>query len=142
MVDDAPIYTNETSPKKKTPYETKLSDKEEEKFQKWIEGRTNAAGGQLVDDLPDYDVRGWWKSGAATAENGHGSDKWKKPSHPTFSDESIYHGVGGHEGGSWKKDDGKWTFTPGKTNIENGIDRTRDYLRESDPDVTLVEPPE
>lgn len=139
--DRAKLYDNPRSPKKS--YDTELSDEDEKKYQGWVKGKKNAAGGNIEDDTEDYDVRGWWKEGAETAENGHGTDKYKKPSHPTFSNESKYHGVDGHEGGEWKKGDGdKWTFKPGKTNIKNGLDRTRDYLKESDPDVTMIEPEE
>lgn len=74
-------------------YNTRLSAADESKFQGWAkkEGRQG--------DLADYDLRGFWKSGAAFAKNGHGSDEWKKPNHPTFSTGSRYHGVDGHAGG-------------------------------------------
>jgi hypothetical protein len=134
-----PLYDNPRSPTG-DKYETKLSDKDEGGYQKWVKGKKNAAGGNISDDT-DYDTRGWWKeTGGEVGENGHGTDKFKKPSHPTFSNESKYHGVDGNEGGEWKKgDDNKWTFKPGKTNRKNGLDKTREYLQESDPDVTLEE---
>jgi hypothetical protein len=59
------------------------------------------------------------------AETGHFPDTYKKPNHPTFSDESIYHGKDlgldngmKAEGGHWDTGDNeKLTFTPGKTNL-------------------------
>ena len=65
-------------------HNTKLSPKEEKAFMAWAD-KTGK-----IKDLYDYDLRGFWKSGAGTAENGHGTDTFKKPNHPTFSDQSIY----------------------------------------------------
>ena len=121
--------------------ETKLSPEDEAKYQAWVQGKKNAAGGNIADDEGDYDVRGWWKAGAETSENGHGSDQWKKPSHPTFSDESIYSNDK-NRGGHWTQlGDGQWGFAPGPANLKNGgIERVRDYLKENDPDVKLLPP--
>src|SRR5690242_7452603 len=76
-------------------YNTQLTPAEEQQFQQWAQasGRAN--------DTYDYDLRGAWKSGAATAPNGHLPDTFKKPNHPTFSDQSQYHGIDGYQGGSW-----------------------------------------
>lgn len=78
--------------------------------------------------LPDYDYDSFEASGMSM-ENGHYPDKFKYPNHITFSDESVYHGKpagdlpvpGGklNEGGRWEKlDDGSWSFTPGRTNLQ------------------------
>jgi len=115
-------------------YDTKLSPEDEEKFQKW------AGNDKIRRDTSDYDMRGFWKAAGKQADDGHYPDKFKKPSHPTFSDESVYHGKDGHEGGKWTqigKD--KWAFEPGQTNLRNGIDKTRAYLKQSDPGVELRE---
>lgn len=65
-------------------YETKLTPDEEEKFQDW---KTKNAP---KDSGVDYDLRGAFKSGAQPAANGHWPDKFKKPNHPLFSNESQY----------------------------------------------------
>lgn len=95
-------------------YNTKLSAGDEAKFQGW------AKANPRLGNTYDYDARGFWKSGAKTGANDHGTDQFKKPNHITFSDQSMYHGVDGHEGGHWDgSDDEGYTFTPGKTNLEN-----------------------
>ena len=80
-------------------YNTQLTPEEEAKFQQWAK-ENNALG-----DLYDYDVRGAWKeltSGTMSKDaRGHLGDTYKKPNHPTFSDQSIYHGKDGFVGGSW-----------------------------------------
>ena len=90
-------------------YNTKLSKAEEEKFQTWAEENGRAA------DLENYDLRGWWKQNGKQDSRGHFTDEFKKPNHPTFSDESKYNGVDGFKGGAWGKAGEKDTFTPSKT---------------------------
>lgn len=112
-------------------YDTQLSPEQEKAYQEKYG----------PEDSRDYDTRGFFKSGAAQAGNGHFPDTFKKPSHPTFSDESQYHGMNGNEGGKWdQSENGRWNFTPGKTNIENGLDKTRAYLAANDNEVHLRDP--
>lgn len=42
----------------------------------------------------DYDLRGAYEAGLVPGENGHFSDLFKKPNHPTFSIESKYYKPG------------------------------------------------
>ena len=49
----------------------------------------------------DYDLRGAFLEGLSKDSRGHMSDKYKKPNHPTFSDQSMYHLVDGNIGGRW-----------------------------------------
>jgi len=121
-------------------YNTALSPKEEKKFTKW------AKATQREFDTEDYDLRGAWKelnSGTMSeAENGHLGDKYKKPNHPTFSDESKYHGVDGYYGGSWKEgEENTVSFTAGETQrkLWDPKDLER-YFQEREPDVQLVVP--
>lgn len=139
--DRSKLYDNPRSPKRVDPYETQLSDKEEVEYQKWVAEKSAELGRPV--ESSDYDMRGFWKDPKARqGANGHFPDTYKKPSHPTFSNESKYSGVDGNEGGEWAKKGGKWTFQPGPTNISNGLDHTREYLKQSDPDVELIEPEE
>lgn len=94
-------------------YNTKLSPDDEAKYQKW------AKDNGKEKDVYDYDMRGFWKDGNQFAENGHGADTYKKPNHPTFSDQSKYHGVNGAFGGTWTEKDGEVSFTPSVTNLRN-----------------------
>ena len=101
-------------------YNTKLSAEDEKAFQSWLSDLGKKDGRDRARDLADYDMRGFFKSGGAQAGDGHFTDKFKKPSHPTFSDQSIYHGTDGHEGGKWDvTDDGRDRFTPGPANLKH-----------------------
>ena len=75
-------------------YNTQLTPAEEKQFQAW------ALANNRVNDTYDYDLRGFWKSGNQFSDNGHGSDQFKKPNHPTFSNQSIY-STEEAQGGSW-----------------------------------------
>lgn len=93
-------------------YNTPLSPAEEAAFQQW------AARSGKTKDLYDYDLRGAWKHNAQAAGNGHLPDNWKKPNHPTFSDQSIYHGPY-TPGGTWTQlPGGKWQFSASPQNLK------------------------
>ena len=117
-------------------YNTKLSPSNEQEFQKW------AAANPRLGNTYDYDARGFWQAGAGTANNGHGSDQWKKPNHPTFSTNSQYNGVDGNQGGQWAKSpDGSWTFSPGSTNLTNfSKQELSDYFQKVEPNNKLIIP--
>ena len=89
-------------------FNTSLTPDEEGRYQEWLktEGRK--------DDVYDYDTRGFWKEmsngGLGVASNGHLSDKYKKPNHPTYSNESIYK-LDGYTPGYWSKNsNGSFVF--------------------------------
>lgn len=64
---------------------TSLSPPEESKYQSW---KSRYAPNDSGDD---YDLRGAFKAGLTPdAKTGHWPDTYKKPNHPTFSDQSIY----------------------------------------------------
>lgn len=66
-------------------YETQLSAQDEAKFQQWKQKYAPRDSGA------DYDLRGAFKAGLTPdPKTGHWPDTFKKPNHPTFSDESIY----------------------------------------------------
>ena len=68
-----------------TKYETKLTPDEEKKFQTWKAKNAPNDSGQ------DYDLRGAFKAGVEPdPSTGHMPDTFKKPNHPTFSDQSQY----------------------------------------------------
>lgn len=75
-------------------YNTILTPEQEREYAAWVETLPL----NLRSDY-DYDLRGAWLNGDLPDENYHMTDKWKKPWHATFSDESVYSGdgvVGGH----------------------------------------------
>jgi hypothetical protein len=73
--------------------------------------------------------------------------EFKKPNHPTFSDESIWHGSAGNEGGTWEELPGGETgvhayrFKPGATNLEHHEpDALKGYFDKVEPGNELVLP--
>lgn len=82
-------------------YDTKLNPNEETQYQKWRQ--------TLPKNLQyegDYDLRGYWKDPETTkeaVEGDHFIDKYKKPNHPTFSNESQYAvGENAKKAGRWE----------------------------------------
>ena len=118
-------------------YNTQLSSADEAAFQQWA----NETG--KIKDLYDYDIRGAWKQGMTEGglPGDHLPDTYKKPNHPTFSDESLYHGQDGYQGGTWSTSMGRDVFTPGPTNLYSR-DELKQYMGVADPDVILTAPPE
>lgn len=126
-------------------YNTALSPDEEARYQAW--GKEQAAaradGKNPAADTYDYDMRGFWKSGQSLSDNGHAGDLFKKPNHPTFSNQSQYHGVDGNEGGVWGggQSGQPWTFTPGATNLQtHDTGDLQRYFEEVEPGNKLILP--
>lgn len=122
-------------------YQTKLTPEQAEAFPAWAtslgaqQGRT---GEQVQRDAYDYDIQGAYLGSLQPDARGHLGDIYKKPNHPTFSDQSQYHGVDGHQGGTW----GRGTFTPGPGNFQYQTpQQLRDYMREREPATRLIMPP-
>ena len=117
-------------------YNTTLSSEEEAQFQKWAQQQ----GGE--GDVYDYDLRGAWKelkSGEMSEDaRGHLGDKYKKPNHPTFSDQSQYNGFDGYVGGTWSEKDGKTVYRASKSNTLSKAQLKR-YFERVEPDVLLID---
>lgn len=122
-------------------YNTPLTSDEEKGFKTWKQENAPNDSGE------DYDLRGAYLGGAKPAENGHFPDTWKKPNHPTFSNESIYAPYGNP--GHWEGDNHD-QYVPGKQNsIEPETQVAGDVVRfpsvinnpnlskPSDPNATL-----
>lgn len=116
-------------------YNTKLTPEEEAAYQEWARkvGRSR--------DTYDYDLRGAWKelqSGTMTEdERGHLGDKYKKPNHPTFSDQSKY-STPETPGGTWTEEGGVVTYTPSAWVVKRfGADNLKRYFDRFEPDVRL-----
>ena len=145
-------------------YDTPLTKEEMKEFKAWTEKekvrweadskeRGISATWDLEDQKRSYDVQGFWKAwhNAKTEEErnilldpetGHSTDKFKKPTHPTFSDESIHHGVDGKKGGTWGKEGDTHVFSPTKHNINNmgGYQKYIDWVKRNEPEVKLEAP--
>jgi hypothetical protein len=114
-------------------YNTKLTAAEEVAFNTW------ARSTGKLRDLYDYDMRGAWKDGVSAAGNGHFPDTYKKPNHPTFSNQSKYHGVDGYKGGAWADDGSQYTASP--TNLQFYPPQAlTGYFKQVEPKARLVMP--
>ena len=115
-------------------YNTEIPEDLRDEFMRWVGAETQRRGKNPLDMLYDFDVQGFWLSGEWRTRdfNSLYNDRWKKPNHPTFSNESRYHGADEYYGGQWGSQDEKSTFSPSRTNInfhgENGLYR---YFREN-----------
>ena len=86
-------------------------------------------------------MRGAWQAGEGQGGNGHFTDRFKKPNHPTFSNESIYNGADGQYGGEWLNILGRDVFVPTETNLaQNDSEWLRKYFAEVEPSALLMNP--
>jgi hypothetical protein len=130
-------------------YNTELSPENEALFQRWAQRQSRITGRNVLNDLQDYDLRGYWSGGGHLNQGGgHLPDTFKKPNHPTFSTESKYSGqpdlYGGRaEGGKWVGDDqAGWSFQPSARMLQttHDMDSLRKYFDAAEPDAVLVSP--
>lgn len=109
-------------------------------FNQWADSQKAKTGKDPRNDRYDYDVNGFFLSGGATDERGHSSDQFKKPNHPTFSDQSIYHGTDGYQGGHWVEQNGQYTgYQPSATNFKfHDPGELQQYFKDEEPDTKLL----
>ena len=105
-------------------FNTELTEQEEKAYQTWIQQVKTITGRDLSKDTETYDMRGFWKEAPGEQlqrilddNDAHFTDKYKKPNHPTFSNESQY-SKGEWEGGTWSYDGKKEIFTPSRRMLE------------------------
>ena len=69
----------------------------------------------------------------------HFTDKYKRPNHLTFSEESVYSGQDDVVGGKWSNRQGKFTYTPSMYNINqnSGVDKYIEKFNRYEPDTRL-----
>ena len=115
-------------------YNTQLSPIDLRKFNIWIKKISTLKGRNLLEtDGNVYDFHAYWlyyvknKNLEGITKEQHFKDIGKKPTHPTFSVESIWNGSinefgNKNIGGKWKHPDknGKWSFTPSMQQFEDG----------------------
>lgn len=122
-------------------YNTKLSDEDEFAFWRWVQEQSEKRGYDVGNDLYDYDLRGAWQelnSGKMKkGSNGHLGDKYKKPNHKTFSDQSIYNGADGYVGGQWTRQPGVGqVYVMNPTNMWSE-EELIDYFNHAEPNVAV-----
>lgn len=120
-------------------FNSRLTPEQESAFTQWMWNASQKLNRSLWRDLYDYDLRGFYASGGQL-DGGHLPDTFKKPNHPTFSNESMYSGSNGYTGGTWQEGpDGKWLYVPSGTNVlMHGVSGLRDYFVSREPDSLLV----
>jgi hypothetical protein len=122
-------------------YNTPIPSEKQTAFNNWVAQKTKATGKNPLGDKYDYDVQGYWLSGAANDPRGHGPDTFKKPNHPTFSIESKYNGVDGYTGGSWSNLNGQGYYLPSNTNLTfRSPEQLKQYFGTTEPDTVLIPP--
>ena len=88
-------------------YDTPLAPGEEQKFRAWKMKHAP------LDSGADYDLRGAYKAKVTPDEKtGHFPDTFKKPNHPTFSDQSQYAKFAPHLAGTWGGTNGDQFIPP------------------------------
>ena len=80
-------------------YDTQLSPEQEQAYQAWkLQNAPRDSGA-------DYDLRGAFQAGLSPdPQSGHWPDTFKKPGHPTFSNQSQYAAARPDLAGSWQGD--------------------------------------
>ncbi len=123
-------------------YNTPIPPARQAEFQQWIVDQMKATGRNPLGDRYDYDVNGYFLSGAGKDARGHGTDQFKKPNHPTFSNESQYHGHEGNYGGQWITTPQGTFYEASPLNIRlHGPDRLKQYFQQTEPETQLLIPP-
>jgi hypothetical protein len=150
------------APQEETSNNTPLNPTEMNAYHKWA----RSIGRDPAKEEKDYDLRGYWKDIVVGNPDlpdrlketvgkwqneyrrhpgaGHFPDLYKKPTHPTFSDESIYHGpalsgVDENLGGHWDMEN--HTFTPGPSNLaHHSPEEIRKYFTRTDPTFKVIIP--
>jgi len=128
-------------------YNTQLNPAQEQQYQEWSNKLAEDRGWSPNEITRDYDMRGYWLKYAGAQSNqpnGHFTDEFKKPNHPTFSTESKYSGQDNYIGGKWQENkDGSWAFTPSSTTIKMwGKDKLIKYWDKVEPGNKLNLPDE
>ena len=123
-------------------YNTPIPATQQPAFNHWAATQKQATGKDPRRDMYDYDVQGDWLACAARDQRGHGSDQFKKPNHPTFSDQSQYHGIDGYTGGMWSDPSPaqpNGSYQPSQTNLTfHPPEELQEYFNKVEPGTTLL----
>ena len=85
-------------------------------YNDWLKLKSQSENRDVSKDSKDYNIEDYQReTGDAANQSGHSPDTYKKPNHPTFSDQSKYSNPL-QQGGSWSEQD---QFTPSRFNLQN-----------------------
>jgi hypothetical protein len=130
------IYKYQAGNKVKSDnYNTELNPKEELEFKSWYSkiSKHKNLNPNPDDENQHYDYRGFWKNNKNNDmlkkdTYSHFTDTYKKPGHPTFSDESIY-STDNTKGGKWSESkEGVFYFTHSPYTAKYA-EKTAEYLK-------------
>jgi len=132
-------------------FNTPLSPKDEMEFQVWAHDKSSDLNREILNDLQDYDLRGYWKERGKVEDlsnpSAHLPDKYKKPNHPTFSTDSKYSGLVQdgvkYMGGQWSDlGNNRWKYVPSKEMLTNthSPKMLMDYFKKYEKESKLVLP--
>jgi len=120
-------------------YNTPIPPELMPEYLKWVQQESRKKGYDVRQEAKSYDIQGLFlalhegEGNLQDEKTGHSTDRFKKPNHISFSNESKY-SVNGMEGGKW----GIGEFTPSKTNFQfhdpNDIFM---YFRDREPNIKL-----
>lgn len=102
---------------------------------------------EYKNDTLNYDLRAAYENlpyedmDKFATSDAHLPDTYKKATHPTFSNESIYSNDS-IKGGEWVESDSGWVFKASKHNVMNmgGAKEYKKWFKENEPDAILVLP--
>lgn len=112
-------------------YDTPLTAEQALKYRAW-----KAALPHDLQNSSDYDLQGAYLDNMQKSSNDHMGDKFKKPNHMTFSNQSIYSNPQ-QQGGEWT--DNTFWASPYNLQQHSAIDLA-DYFKRVEPDGSVVLP--
>ena len=119
-------------------YNTPIPEAKAQAYASWLAYASKTQHRDVGLDMYDYDIQGAWLAGEAQ-DYGHMTDRFKKPNHPTFSNQSQYHKTSGCTGGVWLKTNGKDLYAVFKDNMLTKAELAA-YFRQVEPDAILLDP--
>jgi hypothetical protein len=123
-------------------YNTPLTPEQRPGFVRWMAELSRVKRYPAWLDLADYDLRGAYLAQLARDSRGHMGDEFKKPNHPTFSDQSIY-STPEAQGGQWLAHwPGRWDFQAAPANFRyRSPTELGRYFQQQEPNSRLFLPP-
>ena len=117
-------------------FNTPLSPRQMTAYEAW-----RAKLPEQLQNTRDYDLQGAFLAQVDAAANGHLTDRFKKPNHPTFSTGSKYNSKAS-QGGVWTQlPGGAWAFVATPDNFRHQTpDMLAAYMAQAEPDAALVMP--
>lgn len=121
-------------------YNTMLDSARQQQFMNWAVQRYGDPMTVMME-MGAYDLMGAWDAGDMDKADstGHFTDRWKKPNHITFSEDSNYYDPETMVNGTWIKTPVGMTFIPTQQTLQlYGRGRLQEYFKKHEPGVRLL----